>query len=556
MTGLGLGFRPTHYKDIIESKPELDFVEIISENFMAVGGNARRRLDQVRDLYPVAMHGVSLSIGSEDMLDMHYLRELKKLSDWLQPFVISDHLCFTKNSAGKPIYDLLPIAYTTKSLEHLVSRVRQVQDFLGRSILLENPSAYLAWQGSNLSEVGFLKELCKRSGCGILLDLNNLVVNQKNLGLDPVEYLLELGPEVRQFHIAGHKISEGIRIDTHDEPVSDEVWDLLEIAKDKWPDVPVLLERDDNIPPLAELLEELRFARDVVSKPSKHRSLSTKSSSGISLYLADVDSSPTNLEILTDEIFLGQDIDSKVLDANFLCDLTTSSTLGMNTYKYAYFERIESALKDTFKILFYIAEDDGFRAIVNHYLTHRKSKHWSLNFIGDELARTLRDFQLDFDFGVPQALMAQIAELDQFQMETFLAPDSQILVPELLKNLRPHELEELRVGLAPSSRFTSQGWSLKRLAQEVANSLPPSIPLASPTFLAITRKNFQPMISELSSSQFRLIEDIKSESIFRNVIGHDMNRLSDFVFLAEIGAFVRLTDETAFVRSSGATEPS
>jgi len=193
---------------------------------------------------------------------------------------------------------------------------------------------------------------------------------------------------------------------------------------------------------------------------------------------------------------------------------------------------------------------------VRHYLTHRESKHWSLNFIGDELARTLRDFQLDFDFGVPQALMAQIAELDQFQMETFLAPDSQILEPGLLKNLRPHELEELRVCLAPSSRFTSQGWSLKRLAQEVENSLPPSIPLASPTFLAITRKNFQPMISELSISQFELIKDIELDPIFKNVIGHDMNRLSDFVFLAEIGALSRLTDETACVRSSGATELS
>lgn len=556
MTGIGLGFRPCHYSEIIESKPKLDFVEIISENFMAVGGNARRRLEQVRDLYPVAMHGVSLSIGSEDILDTQYLRELKKLSDWLQPFVISDHLCFTRNSAGEPIYDLLPIAYTTKSLEHLISRVIQVQDILGRSILLENPSTYLAWQGSSLSEVGFLKEICKRSGCGILLDLNNLVVNQKNLGIDPIEYMFELGPEVRQFHISGHKISAGIRVDTHDEPVSDDVWDLFEIAKDKWPDVPVLLERDDNIPPLGELLDELRIARDVVSKPSKHKALSRESSCGVSLFLTGMDSSPTNLEILTDEIFNGQDTDSKVLQANFRCDLPTSSMLGLGTYKFAYFERIESALKDTFKSLFYIAEDDGFRAIVRHYLTHRESKHWSLNLIGDELARTLRDVTLDFDFGVPQVLVAQIAELDQFQMEAFLAPDSQILVPRLLKNLLPHELEELRIGLAPSARFASQGWSLKRLAYEVANSLPPSIPTESPTFLAVTRKDFQPLISELSSSQFRLIKDIELESSFKKVIGHDRNRLSDFVVLAEIGALARLTEETGLVRTSFATETS
>ncbi len=556
MTGYGLGFRPTHYNDIIETKPELDFVEIISENFMAVGGNARRRLEQVRDLYPVAMHGVSLSIGSEDLLDIHYLRELKKLSAWLQPFVISDHLCFTKNSFGKPIYDLLPIAYSTKSLEHLVSRVSQVQDILGKSILLENPSAYLSWQGSNLSEVCFLKELCKRSGCGILLDLNNLVVNHNNLDLDPIEYMFELGPEVRQFHIAGHKISEGIRIDTHDEPVGDDVWSLLEIAKKRWPDVPVLLERDDNIPPLAELLEELNVARHLVSKPPKHRILSKESSSSITLHLADVVVRPTNLEILAEEIFSAQGTDSQVLQANFRCDLPTSSELGISTYKIAYFERIESALKDTFKNLFYIAEDDGFRAIIRHYLAYRVSKHWSLNFIGDELAKTLKDFALDFDFGVPQALMAQIAELDQFQMETFLAPDTPILEPRMLKNLPTHEIEELRIGLAPSSRFALQGWSLKSLAYEVANSLPPSIPLESPTFLAVTRKNFQPQISELSSSQFQLIQDIKSESSFKKLIGHDVNRLSDFVVLAEIGSLARIIDESAIGKPSGALKNS
>ncbi len=552
MTGFGLGFRPTHYKDIIESKPKLDFVEIISENFMAVGGNARRRLEQVRDLYPVAMHGVSLSIGSEDLLDLQYLRELKKLSDWLQPFVISDHLCFTKNSIGKPIYDLLPIAYSKESLNHLVSRVGQVQDVLGRSILLENPSAYLAWQGSSLSEVDFLKELCKRSGCGILLDLNNLFVNQKNLGLDPLEYLCELGPEVRQFHIAGHKVAEGIRIDTHDEPVCDDVWNLLKIAKEKWPDVPVLLERDDNIPPLSKLLEELSIARQLVSTATKDGSLTTKSVLGAPSYLTNVISTPTNLEVLTEEIFKGQAVDFRVLKSNFRVDLPTSSKVGIDAYKFAYFERIEGALKDTFKNLHYIVEDDGFRAIVKHYLAHRESKHWSLNYVGDELAKTLKDFVLDFDFGVPQALISQIAEWDQFQMETFLAPNAQILDAGLLKSLPPDELEALRVEIAPSARFASQDWSLKHLAYEVANSLSPSIPVKSPTFLAVTRKYFEPLNSELTVSQFELIQSIASESSFKKIIGHDVVRLSDFVVLAEIGAIARVTDETCLVGTEAA----
>jgi len=540
MTGFGLGFRPALYKDIIETNPDLDFVEIISENFMAVGGNPRRRLEQVRALYPVAMHGVSLSIGSYDVLDMDYLWELKTLSDWLQPFVISDHICFTKNAGGRPFYDLLPISYNRKSLDHLVSRVCQVQDVLGRSILLENPSAYLSWRGSDLSEVHFLKELCQRSGCGLLLDLNNLVVNHKNLGLDPLDYFFDLGNEVRQFHIAGHRISEDIRVDTHDEPVSDEVWRLLEFAKGKWPDVPVLLERDDHIPPLKELLKEVAFARKLAPQPLPKRLICRPSAALPPWTEAKEIYKCADLELLTEGILTGHPIDSMTLREHFEDHLPASNAAGMVTYQFAYGERIYGALKDTFKCLYYIAEEDGFKAIVKHYLVHRASKHWSLNLIGDELSSCLRDFPLDFHFGVPQDLMAQIAELDQLQKESFLAQDAKLMDPSLLKILSPDELEELRVGLAPSARFTTQNWSLKDLVHEVANVSPPTIPKASLTFVAVTRKAWQPVVSELTSSQKALVDVIRSEARLEAIIGQDLDRLADFVALSDLGAIARL----------------
>lgn len=536
MSAYGIGFRPTHYSEIISKKPKLDFLEIISENFMAVGGKPRKKLEEVREIYPLAMHGVSLSIGSYDPLDLQYIKELKRLNDVIQPFVVSDHVCFTKDKNGKNFHDLLPIAYNQMSLEHMVSRVHVVQDILGRAILLENPSAYLAWTASEMPEIDFFLELCKRTGAGILLDLNNLVVNQNNLQVSPFDYLEKLGDQVRQFHIAGHKVYDGIRIDTHDEPVSPDVWKLLAIAKQKWPDVPVLLEWDDHIPPLATLLEEIDKAKALRASneadPKAQLTLGRHEP-----YNSSNQKSPQPsfvLEALTQGILSLESLNDSVLKESFQMDLPTPAYLGMETYRFAYFERIEAALKDTFKCLYYIAEDTGFRAITEHYLKYRVEQHWSLNLIGIELAAVLRNFDLDFDFGVPQELIADIADLDQLSLEVFLASDCTILSTNILKSLSPESFEKLIVETAPSVKCFQSKWDLVPLVEHVNRGESPDIPEKIDTIIGISRKNTAPTYSRLTKPQVLMLQKISTPLEFSQLLSEaDTEALLDFTVLCE-----------------------
>jgi hypothetical protein len=310
---------------------------------------------------------------------------------------------------------------------------------------------------------------------------------------------------------------------------------LLEVAKGKWPDVPVLLERDDHIPTLSDLMAEVDFARRLIAKPLS--SQNHKSEIGPDRMSPNFSSvKQPSVEPLTIELLNEEATEPAFLEEHFRSDLPSSPMVGVATYKFAYRERIESALKETFKCLYYIAEEDGFKAIVGHYMTHCPPRHWSLNLVGDGLARTLRAFDLDFDFGVPRELMAEIADLDQMQIECFLGPDSIPLEAGQLKSFSPGEFETLRVVLSPSGRFVKQQWNLSSLVDEVAQSLPPTLPENSETFLGITRRNFHPMVSSLTQSQFELIEIIRVEPGFQKIIDEDLDRLADFVALCEIGA--------------------
>lgn len=261
--GFGLGLRTAHYEAILETKPALDWFEIISENYMVPGGRPLANLMRIRNDYPMAMHGVSLSIGSSDALNVDYLRDLKTLADRIEPAIISDHLCWT-GIAGKNLHDLMPIPYTEATVAHVADRVRQVQDFLGRQILIENVSSYVTFVQSEMSEWEFLRAIAEKADCHILLDINNIFVSAFNHGFEPIEYVEAIPVDrVRQFHLAGHDNRGDIIIDTHDAPVIDPVWDLYAKACERFGPISSMIERDDNIPPLEELLVELDHARQI-----------------------------------------------------------------------------------------------------------------------------------------------------------------------------------------------------------------------------------------------------------------------------------------------------
>ncbi len=262
--GFGLGLRTEHYAAFeSQAQTRVDWLEILSENYMVPGGAPLWHLDRIRRDFPMVMHGVSMNIGGTDPLNMDYLRDLKTLAGRVQPAWISDHLCWT-GTQGINMHDLLPLPYTEQTLAHVSERIQRVQDFLGRRLVIENPSTYVAFAADQIPEWQFIAELLTRADCELLLDVNNVYVSSVNHGFDAQQYINALPAQrVRQIHLAGHETHDGFLIDTHDHPVCEAVWQLYGYTLQRCGSVPTMIERDDHIPALHELLDELDMARQV-----------------------------------------------------------------------------------------------------------------------------------------------------------------------------------------------------------------------------------------------------------------------------------------------------
>jgi uncharacterized protein len=259
-SGFGLGLRREHYADFLDGDVPVDFVEVISENFMVDGGRPLATLERVREKHPVILHGVSMSIGSAHGLDAGYLPRLRSLAERIEPLWVSDHLCWTRTSAHNS-HDLLPMPFTKEALQVVCDNIDRAQNALGRAMLFENPSSYLTFPEDELTEWEFIAAMARATGCFLLLDVNNIYVSAHNHGFDARAYIEGLPLDrVRQIHLAGHTPGE-ITIDTHDREVCDGVWELYSYATSLIGPVATMIERDDQIPPLDDLLGELRIAR-------------------------------------------------------------------------------------------------------------------------------------------------------------------------------------------------------------------------------------------------------------------------------------------------------
>jgi uncharacterized protein len=263
--GLGIGLRTTHFPHILSRQPAVDWFEIISENFMDSGGRPRCVLNQIAERYPIVMHGVSLSVGSTDPLNFDYLGRLRTLAGEVNARWVSDHLCWT-GVAGRNTHDLLPLPLNEETLKHVANRVRTIQDFLERPLVLENPSTYVGFAASTMPEWEFLSRLADETGCGLLLDVNNVYVSAVNHDFDPTEYIRNVPHErVVQFHLAGHTHCGTHIVDTHDGPVVDPVWDLYRLAHQHTGGAATLLEWDAKIPAFPEVHAEVLKARDYMT---------------------------------------------------------------------------------------------------------------------------------------------------------------------------------------------------------------------------------------------------------------------------------------------------
>lgn len=284
--GLGLGLRTAHYAYILEHFPPVDWFEVISENYMDSAGRPRAIVRQIAERYPVVMHGVSLSIGSTDPLNFEYLGKLKKLSSEINACWVSDHLCWT-GVAGKNTHDLLPLPLNDETLLHVCDRIRIVQDFLERPLVLENPSTYVGFVASTMPEWEFLSRMADATGCGLLLDVNNVYVSSVNHDFDPVTYIRSVPHErIVQMHLAGHTHCRTHIIDTHDDHVVDPVWELYRLAHELTGGVSTLLEWDAKIPPFpvvhAEVLKAKNFMTSALTNSMVQSAVYAEAASALS----------------------------------------------------------------------------------------------------------------------------------------------------------------------------------------------------------------------------------------------------------------------------------
>jgi len=270
LAGAGIGLRQPHYREVFERRPALAFVEVHSENFFLAGGASMHALERARAAYPVSLHGVGLSLGSADRLADEHLARLKRLVDRVEPALVSEHLCWGA-VGGMHFNDLLPLPYTGEALALLTERVDHVQSVLKRQVLLENLSAYVECRDSEMTETVFLAELARRTGCGLLLDLNNLYVNARNFGFDATRRLDALdAASIGQIHLAGHAVVDDCLVDTHGAVVCDPVWSLYAESVRRFGPKPTLIEWDTDLPALDVLLQQAAQADDIAAREAEH----------------------------------------------------------------------------------------------------------------------------------------------------------------------------------------------------------------------------------------------------------------------------------------------
>ena len=267
----GIGLKGEHYRSILETKPDLGFFEIHAENYMGDGGLPHASLTAIREIYPLSLHGVGLSIGGAKPLDREHLARLKALNDRYEPGLFSEHLAWSTHDVGY-LSDLLPLPYTAETLALVCAHIDETQSFVGRQMLLENPSSYLTFKESTLDEADFISEIVKRTGCGLLLDINNVYISAHNINISAQAYLAAYPlKHVQEIHLAGHTVSaddhgKSVIIDDHASPIVEGVWDLYAHAISRTGPLPTLIERDDNVPHLKELVDEAHFANSIMQR--------------------------------------------------------------------------------------------------------------------------------------------------------------------------------------------------------------------------------------------------------------------------------------------------
>ena len=484
-TGFGLGLRTQHYADFLALKQPLDWLEIITDNYLIDGGKPLAVIDAIRRDYPVAMHGVAMSIGASQGVDVPYLQRVKALADRIEPLWVSDHLCWT-GPGPEQLHDLYPLPYTDESARHVIAQIRRAQDVLGRRLVLENVSSYIRYRHDSASEWQFLAHIAQEADCLLLVDVNNIYVSSVNHGFDPLTYLHALpAHRVQQIHLAGHSDNGDHIIDTHDHPVAPPVWDLYAQACQRFGAVAAMIERDDHIPPLAELLDEMAIARRVAAEhvaPPEPVAIT-------SITLAPT-ADPTGLAAV--QRHFADRVLANALPPEMPEDLITGR---LPIYHHAYRARLAEVLADTYAKTCLYMGSDTFEAHARDYAVAHPPRTRSLNRYGEGLVGTLRAAYPD------NPELHELAQLDWDLRTRFDSADVPTLETAAAQasdtwTTRPGVLHPSALLRAITTNVVGV-WN----AIHTDDDVPEAVALPAPATLLVWRKGHQPHFRTLDAAE-------------------------------------------------------
>lgn len=520
----------------------MDWFEAISENFMDSGGRPLKILEKVRSRYPVALHGTSLSIGSADPLRPEYLKRLKALVDRIDPFIVSDHLCWT-SVEGEELHDLLPLPMTEEAVKHVADRVKQVQDLLGRKILLENVSTYVTYKHSSMPEWEFLTEIAKRSGCGILLDLNNVFVNAFNHKFDAKEYLRNIpADKVGQFHLAGHTDMGKFLFDTHTGNVIDPVWDLYREALRLYGKVPTLIEWDADVPEWNILSAEASRAREIYNEiktlypePETCRLiLTSETKAGSSSSVGDFQKRMKSWI----------QPEKQKLDCELNPQAGDPGAERLSVYSDGYLSRIHDALLEAYETINKVIGHSRFHAMTQAYAARYASKHYNLSRAGENLPVFLKSYEPLNEW----PFLPQLAEFEWKVTAAFHAFDQKPFDMSALADITVEDWERSVMTFQPSMQLMKSDWPLldiwsarKKPVEEIKIDM-----IGRPQSILIFRRDTELHMRLLQPAEYQLLGEIQKgvplgEAIEKIALAEEESHLIQewFQFWAAAGLIMR-----------------
>jgi|CXWL01.1.fsa_nt_gi uncharacterized protein (UPF0276 family) len=516
-TGFGLGLRTPHYSDFLAAKQPLDWLEVITDNYLVEGGKPLVVLDTLRRDYPVAMHGVAMSIGAPGGVDLGYLRRVKALADRIEPLWVSDHLCWT-GTGPRQLHDLYPLPYTEEAARHVITQIRRAQDVLQRRLVLENVSSYIDFKQSCASEWQFLAHVANEADCLLLVDVNNVYVSSVNHGFDPLRYLRALpAGRVQQIHLAGHSDLGDHIIDTHDHPVAPAVWDLYGQACYLFGPVAAMIERDANIPGLPTLLDELAIARAIASTCAAAGVAREEPSPTAQVTWPEPDDragAPTLQQvqqILSHYILSPRNMDAGATalaspsepapppDATALVRVRegADSAQHLGIYHHAYRARLIEVLADSFAKTYLFMGSDSFDRDATAYAQAHPPTQRSLNRYGADFPNYLASLYP----GNPE--LRELAQLDWDLRTCFDGPDTPALNAERAGCDTRGEWLARGTPLHPSLRLRHVHTNVVKLWQAIDadEEVPPTVRHDHATSLVVWRKRLQPHFQTLEPDQ-------------------------------------------------------